>query len=177
MFDDLEIFDKDDTITLYKDKITLHKYNNDKSIKDLEKYLKELDGNWQLDICNEENNYISSDSWISKNEKKIMSVFQDLKEKSTYSDILVNLTYNKLCDYLEISSKSNYNFDNSEWNSYEEYKLYGMKKPNIDEWTSFHVIELHNLYTTYDEYFKLGKIGDFITFCFDNSETNRLPQY
>ena len=176
MFDESEIFDYNDTITLHKHKITLQKYNTGKSIDDINKYLKELDGNWELDICDENNN-ISFESWVSKNEKYLISIYQDLKNKSIYSDVLSKLSYINLCDYLEISSKSNYIFNNNDWQFYEEYKLYGMKKPTKDEWTSFHVIELHKLYTTYNEYFKLGKIEDFILFCFNNSEYKRLPQY
>ena len=40
MIDDSEIFDADDTITLYKNKITLEKYNNEKEIHNIEKTLK-----------------------------------------------------------------------------------------------------------------------------------------
>ena len=176
MFDDSELFDKDDTIIINKNEIILLKCNNDKSIKLLQKSMKELDGNWQLEVCNEEN-YNSPESWISKNEKQLILIFQDLKNKAIYSDVLSMLTYTNLCDYLETSSKSNYIFNNSDWNLYEEYKLYGMKKPNIKEWTSFHILELHKLYSTYNDYFKLGQIEDFINFCFDNSETKRLTQY
>ena len=176
MIDDSELFDKDDTIIIHKDKITLIKYNNEKSLEDLKKSMKELDGNWELDIYNEEN-IISPESWISKNEKHLILIFQDIKHTEIYSAILSKLTYTNLCDYLESSSKSNYIFDNNDWNLYEEYKLYGMKKPNIQEWTSFHILELHKLYSTYNEYFKLGKIEEFINFCFINSETKRLPQY
>ena len=142
MIDDSELFDNDDTIIIHKDKITLIKYNNEKQIKDLKKSMKELDGNWELDIYNEENKF-SHESWISKNEKHLIPIFQDLKYTSIYSDVLSKLTYTNLCDYLESSSKSNYIFDNNDWNLYEEYKLYGMKKPNIQEWTSFHILELH----------------------------------
>jgi len=177
MFDDSELFDKDDTIVLERNKIRLQKYNNEKSISDINKFLKELDGNWTVDIFNDDVYYNSSKNWIVKNKKLIDTLYEELKEKSIYSDVLSNLTYEILCDYLETSSKSDYKYDNNDWNSYEEYKLYGMKKPNINEWTSFHVIELHKLYTTYDNYFKLGNIEDFIKFCFDNSETKQLPKY
>ena len=177
MFDESELFDKDDTIIIHKDKITLQKFNNDKSIQVLKKSLKELDGNWQLDICNEDKNIIISDSWISRNEKQIFTMFQELKNKSIYSDVLYNLTYNILCDYLETSSKSDYEYDNNDWNEYEEYKLYGMKNPNKNQWTSFHIREIHKLYVTYMDYYKLDKVKKFINLCFKNSETKRLPQY
>ena len=177
MIDDSEIFEKDDNIVLEKDKITLQKYNNDKkSLSDINKLIKELDGNWTVDIVSD-NNCNSQESWITKNEKQICGTFKELKEKSVFSDVLSNLTYDNLCDYLESSSKSMYKYDNNDWNVYEEYKLYGLKNPNINEWSSFHIIELHKLYTTYDTFFKLGKIEDFINFCFTNSNSKYLPKY
>ena len=176
MLDDSEIFDKDDTIILERDKITLQKYNSKISVYDINTYLKELDGNWEVHIFDSDDD-ISSKNWITKNEKQINSIFEELKNKSIYSDVLGTLTYDILCDYLETSTKSEYKFYNSDWDLYEEYKLYGMKNPNINEWTSFHVIELHKLYSTYIEFFKLGKIEDFINFCYENSVTDRLPQY
>lgn len=177
MFDDSELFDKNDNIVIYKDKIVLQKQNNNnKSIIELNKHLKDLDGNWELDVQIDDNESTSK-NWIFNNDKNIEIMYSELKSKSVYSDVLNNLSINVLSDYLENMCISKYKYKNSDWNSYEEYKLYGMKKPGVNEWTSFHIIELHKLYNTYDTYFKLGKIEEFIKFCFKNSITNRLPQY
>jgi len=175
MFDDSELFDTDDIIVFSKNAIILQKHNSKQSFEELKKHLKELDGKWELDISDSNTKQINS--WINNNEHFINSCFKDLQVKSLYSDVLCKINFNNLCDYLECCSKSNYIYDNHHWNVYEEYKLYGMKKPTINEWTAFHILELHRLYSTYTIYFKLGKIEDFIKFCFENSCTLRLPQY
>ena len=177
MYDDSEIFDIDDTIVFSKNKIILQKNNSQKNETDIQKHLKELDGNWELDLSNIDKEIIENSDWIGKNEFLINLVYKDLQIKALYSDVLSKLSLFNLCAFLESSSKSNYKYNNDDWNIYEEYKLYGMKKPTINEWSSFHILELHKLYSTYNSHFKLGKIEDFIKFCFENSLTLRLPEY
>ena len=176
MYDELDLFDVNDTIVFNDNKIILQKQDNTKHVAELQKQLKELDGNWELELYNSDKNVEPID-WVEKNENDINILLKEVKLQSISSDILSEVSFSSLSDYLEISSKSNYKYVNSDWDDYEEYKLYGMKKPTINEWTSFHVLELHKLYSTYYIYFKLGHISEFIRFCFENSLIKRLPQY
>ena len=75
MFDDSELFDKDDTIVLAKNKIVLQKNNNDKSVSELNKYLKDLDGNWELDINNETTTTTTHTEFVSKHESIIYTIY------------------------------------------------------------------------------------------------------
>lgn len=177
MLEDSELFDKDDTITIHKNKIILNKYNDDdKPIEDLKKYLNELDGNWILEFQTDDD-FKSNESFILKNDALFYEIFTDINVKSEYSEVLNNLTYPVFCEFLESTRNSEYIYNNDDWNRYEEYKLFGMKNPNIEQWTSFHIIELHRLYNTYMLNLNLGNIKNFIEFCYINSKSEQLPKY
>ena len=183
MYEDQEIFDINDTIIFQKDKIVLEKIekNNKLCRTTIKKHLKELDGHWELDVIDDSNseNNVNNEQWIENHNDDIYKMFIELKHKSSYSDILSKLTFCNLCTYLESCSRLKYKYKNKDWNTYEEYKLYGLKNPSEDEWASFHIQELHFLYNlSYQTTtFCLGTMQLFIRFCYENSYTKTLPKY
>ena len=180
MFEEAEVFERDDNIIFKKNSITLQKIENENTSRSfLKKKLRELDGNWELDIIDKKNEISTGEEWVSDNEDNIFKIFVDLRSRCNYTDILSNLTFNNLCSYLEACSKKKYKNQINKWEEYEEHKLYGLKNPSITEWTAFHVIELHYLYNlcTMLTRLKFGTTRDFSMFCFENSCVHRLPQY
>lgn len=169
------IFDNDDNIVLTKDNIILEK-SKDLSSKDQLKKFKDLDGSWKLKIYDDTDFIIPNVNEEPICSDKIYTIFSDLQNRSVILDMFQKLTLFDLNEYLQNikSNKHDYN-----WSDYEEYKLYGMKKPNLDHWVSFFVINLHYLYNyIYEEYnINVGTPDEFANFCFKISNTEQLPKF
>lgn len=181
MLTETDFFEKDDTVIFTKDKIILQKEQHNNDIFLINKYLKDLDGNWNLDVITkkEEDVNYSPEQWIHRNENICFEIFNDIKSKSDYSSILSELTYSNLCVYLENCTQVKYVNQDKKWILYEENKMYGIKNPCQNIWASFFIKELHFLYNLYtlSSNLSFGTVDEFITFCFDNSYKKQLPQY
>ena len=175
MFDDDSIFDIHDEIVFTKSKIILEKKTCNFSEDELIKQLKELDGNWEYNICSD-NDILENDDWISKNQTKLIHVYQDLMSRSFYNDIFCKLSCADLCDYLNISRKQKQDIT---WSSFTSYKFYGLKKPTVNEWSMHHATELHFLYNLcFQEYgIRFGDPHRFVEFAFKNSFTQKISYF
>jgi len=179
MHDNEDLFDPEDTIVLTKQSIKFFK-NVDKMNTTLTKKLEDLDGKWELINTNYEEDEVLPDEWLSKNQDKLKYVYDDIIYKSKISTICDKLNFPLFMNYMQETSTIKF-FDSSyiNWDLYEEYKLYNMKKPDLKIWTSFFIEEIFQLYNdTNLSTVKLGKFEDFILFCFQNSSSNKqLPGY
>lgn len=173
--DDELIFNADDCIILTKNKIILEKQNADNS-KEFKKKFKELDGCWELDLINDSNE--DNDDWISINQDKLFSIFEDIKDRTVYTNLFDKLSFSDLCSYLNEHKKSSKKHD-MEWSSYEEHKLFGIKYPSLQEWSAHNVIDLHYLFNVLHEYynFSFGTPDEFINFAYNESDTKKIRMY
>ena len=178
MFDEDILFDTDDKIIIKNNSIILvKKHDNIQNQIYIQNKLKELDGKWQIEIDDSSTvDKSSCEDWISEHYCKLFSIFHDIKEKSVYIDIFQLLTFSKLTYFLEEQRHTpNVYHDNAE--NFEEYKLFGMKNPNLNEWTSFFIIDLFLMFNEYNKICNLGPLDTFIKFVFNNSITKKLPNY
>ena len=179
MNDNEDLFDSEDIIVLTKKSIKFYK-NVENITNVFEKKLKDLDGNWEFINTNDKADDILPDEWISNNQYKYKQIYEDIKYKSEISSICDQLTFVKFMEYLQEMKKCSYS-DSSKinWDQYEEYKLYKIKNPGFEIWTSFFIEELFYLYNDLNSSkTKLGKFHEFIEFCYINSSTNkRLPEF
>ena len=179
MFDDDYIFENDDEIQFKDNEILLIKHCN--SLIDrahIKNKLKEYDGNWDFIQMSDETNEVLPDDWIIKNFDLIKDIYADMYNRSFYNNLFENLKVSDLTYYLDnIRTHPSAKIVTGE--QYEEYKLYGMKKPSIHEWTSFFITDLHYLYSLYTHMtkFRFGSLESFIQFCYKTSDTKRLPLY
>lgn len=170
------IFDKDDDIIIEDNKITLIKSNPHDLSKKMMKNLKELNGTWKIEFDSSSPKtptlFTEQDRWISNNQDNIMSIYEELIDKSYYNDIFTKLTFDKLCDYLEDSRGYKRKYDVN----IDDFKMYGLKNPSVEEWAMFYRSDILFLFANYRAY-NFGTLYDFINFCYENSHTEKLPEY
>ena len=168
------IFDIDDTIVITKKKIILTK-NKHLETKNQKTKFKELDGTWELDVVEEDKTILDKEIL---DDDIIYDAYIDMIDKSVMTDILSEITLHDFKEYIMYCKKVKHEHDYV-WELYEEHKLYGLKKPSKKEWSSHYIIDIFNAYNYYfDEYnLDIGNPEDFITFCYENSDTKRICKY
>lgn len=168
------LFDNDDNIVIENNKITIVKQHDNLTNKQL-KTLKEINGVWnvELDLSPKSPMYNDQpDKWISNNQDDIYMIFRDIQDIVCYMDILQKLKFTDLCDYLYESKGQK-----RKYNVYiEEFKMYSLRNPSVEEWALFHCNDLKYLYNNYRQY-SFGTFYDFITFCYEFSHTEKLPDF
>jgi len=173
MIEEDPLFDYEDNIVITKDKVILQKKKNLETKAQKHKF-NDLDGVWEVEVV--EDGYSESLDLI--NDDIIYDMYTDMIYRSKINDVLTRVTLGSLTDFIFDCQETNCVHDQV-WEKYEEYKLYGMKNPHLQEWSSHFMLELHYLYNLYHSVYnlKLGKPDDFIRFCYDNSDTKRLPLF
>jgi len=178
MTDDNVLFDNDDIIIFTKKEIILEKLQYELTVQQNKKF-KDLDGNWKINLLKKEDESDLNSLWITKYENDVYKIYLDIKEKLAYSNILSKITFSNLSEYINYCHEQKRLVLDLEWNDYEEYKMYGLKNPSIEEWTSHHLIELHDLYVHYYIFSELsfGTSNDFINFCYKYSDVKNISKY
>lgn len=172
------IFDNDDTVIISKQNITLEKKGNDiTNDKNMEDKFKNLNGTWVVSYVDENENIVTDKTLIDDNEDEIYQTFLEIKEKSAYSSVFMNISYSNLYSYILLCEKYTGKID-TEWCKYEEHLNYGLKKPSLNEWASHNIIHLHGLYVYLVETFtelNFGSVSSFIEYAYSCSYKESIP--